>query len=320
MFNKFTKEVKSIECKISSNEDYSSLIDIKINNLKGSFKSDVSEFKNKFLLVPSPKMTKKKTSNGDDSLETEILFLNEFEQDPSFRYDQDPLNLYKIGNGILKILVDNKFLELSKFKIVYKKGLFNCEYCDSNYKLIYQFYYDSKLIFETKHNGLSEENNCPFLIPSIENDGDFDFNFNILSELIFEFIKEYYKNKISFAINEKDMFGDTYIYNGQNNLSRTINIFDCCIGLGKDSMYNKAIYTYKTLSLLNLDSKKTINVIILRKLIKVELNNKLLEFYDVKNEKFAEINNFNFDNEKRFKLINEIALLYTKKFNLVFSN
>lgn len=275
---------------------------------------ETSKMSEDALLCPFPKFQIEKVLK-DDYVFSGVSFENEFlEDDKEFKIDQNPFNYYKLGILVLKKLFENNFIDISKFKIVAKEGQFTCDYCGTSYSFIYSVYYNSVKLFETKHNGRFEENNCPFLYNIIKNENEeSSLNKNIISQLLFEALKVKYLDKIKFNIKEAGKFDDglfNYMdFTNFSDLSR-ISPDDCCVGYGKDSLYRKSISIYKYFE--NYDRSEMIQPIS-HKYVKIIFKNNSLEFYDLSNQ-FGVLD-FK-KNHLRLNMINNITCILAKKFNL----
>lgn len=325
IFKKNEKEVQNIKVNMKYYSKIAKTVaNLEINGkkIKRDIISDVnvrnlSIEEQEKLLCPLPLF--KITSILDSTLGQihKVIFKNEFVYLDKYYLDQDAFNFYKIGVEILKELSYLKLINMELFKIEIVEGKFCCDFCNSGYTIIYKLYYNNLLIIDTKHNGMTEENNCPFLYNLHETDEDnLVINKNIILQLLFEGVKKLFKNKISFNLSE------FYNYNDENeqktvnleNLTRTES-FDCCIGLGKGNVYKKAISIYNFFIKKN---KNEMILIISNNYVKIKLENNNLNFYDINDFKFGFIK-FSDKEKERSKCLNDINIVLGKKFNIVMS-
>lgn len=325
MLFKTKKEVK----KISVNMKYYSKIAKTIANLeingkkiKRDIVSDVNvrnlstkEQKNMLCDIPVFKITSILDSNLGQT--HTVVFKNEFVKLENYYLDQDAFNFYKIGVEILKELSYLKLINMELFKIEVIEGNYCCDFCNTGYTIIYKLYYDNLLIIETKHNGISEENNCPFLYNLYETlEENLVINKDIIIQLLFEGLKKLCKNKISFNLSEFFDFNDGNEKKNVNieNLTRIENE-DCCIGFGKDNLYKKAISIYKYFLEKN---KSEMILIISNNYVKIKIENNNLNFYDINDLNFGAIK-FSNEQKERFNCLNHITFILGKRFNIVMS-
>lgn len=312
IFNKQKKEkvVEKINCFIEYNtSNLNSNIIININKknnykFKAVIDNDINEKEKNYCQFPKFEIQTIIENNSDSSYH-KVLLSNNFVNLENYYLDQDPFNLYKIGLCILKELSLNNYINLEKISIEAIEKNYLCEYCGTPYKIIYNVYYDKKFIFSTKHNGFYEENNCPFLFNLEETtENNLVLNKDIIAQILFELLKQIYKDKINFYLIENNNKKDC------ENLSRIINKNDCCIGFGKDNLLNKAINIYKH---FENNKKNEMIIIIATNYVKIIKNKNKLNFYDIKNNIFSEY----LIKENRHEAINDISIILSKKFNLL---
>lgn len=298
-------------------------VSFKINDLnviKNKIKSTISG-KHIMGRFPSYKISNilSKDSNTSNYI---VSFENKLVKFGDYYLNQDAYNFYKIGIELLIYLSKINVIDFTKFKIEAVECGENCLFCGSRYSSVYKVFYESSLLYETKHNNLHQENNIPFLYNlDTSKENNLIINKDIISQLLFEALKIKFKDQIKFNILEINSYNihnlNNLMYNFEEyepleNLQRT-HSEDCCIGYGKDNIYSKAIKIY---NYFYFQSKNEMILIISNKYIKIKLINNSLNFFDIKDELFNELY-FDKNEKNRIDVLEDISVILSNKFNVM---